>query len=45
MGIGNDIKIARTIERLNSIFSKSRLTTKFVSLFYGEFDATETSCT
>ena len=39
MGIGNDIKIARTIERLNKIFSKSRLTTKFVSLFYGEFDA------
>ncbi len=38
MGIGNDIKIARTIERLNRIFSKSRLTTKFVSLFYGEFD-------
>ncbi len=39
MGIGNDLKIARTIERLNRIFSKSRLTTKFVSLFYGEFDA------
>jgi serine phosphatase RsbU (regulator of sigma subunit) len=39
MGIGNDMKIARTIERLNRIFSKSRLTTKFVSLFYGEFDA------
>ncbi|MGA7992618.1 MAG: PP2C family protein-serine/threonine phosphatase [Thermoanaerobaculia bacterium] len=39
MGIGNDIKIARTIERMNRIFSKSRLTTKFVSLFYGEFDS------
>jgi sigma-B regulation protein RsbU (phosphoserine phosphatase) len=39
MGIGNDMKIARTIERLNRIFSKSRLTTKFVSLFYGEFDS------
>jgi len=39
MGIGNDMKIARTIERLNKIFSKSRLTTKFVSLFYGEFDS------
>jgi sigma-B regulation protein RsbU (phosphoserine phosphatase) len=38
MGIGNDLKIARSIERLNKIFSKSRLTTKFVSLFYGEFD-------
>ena len=39
MAIGNDLKVARTIERLNRIFSKSRLTTKFVSLFYGEFDA------
>ena len=38
MGIGNDMKIRRTIERLNRIFSKSRLTTKFVSLFYGEFE-------
>jgi len=39
MGIGGDLKIARTIERLNRILNKSRLTTKFVSLFYGEFDA------
>jgi phosphoserine phosphatase RsbU/P len=38
MGIGNDFKIARTIERLNRILNKSRLTTKFVSLFYGEFE-------
>jgi sigma-B regulation protein RsbU (phosphoserine phosphatase) len=39
MGIGGDLKIARTIERLNRIINKSRLTTKFVSLFYGEFEA------
>ncbi|MCK6684909.1 MAG: PP2C family protein-serine/threonine phosphatase [Thermoanaerobaculia bacterium] len=39
MGIGGDLKIARTIERLNKILNKSRLTTKFVSLFYGEFEA------
>ncbi len=39
MGIGGDLKIARTIERLNRILNKSRLTTKFVSLFYGEFEA------
>jgi hypothetical protein len=38
MGIGGDLKIARTIERLNKILNKSRLTTKFVSLFYGEFE-------
>jgi sigma-B regulation protein RsbU (phosphoserine phosphatase) len=39
MGIGNDMKIARTIERLNRIVNKSRLTTKFISLFYAEFEA------
>lgn len=38
MGIGRDFKIARTIERLNRILNKSRLTTKFVSLFYAEFE-------
>ncbi len=39
MGIGGDLKIARVIERLNRILNKSRLATKFVSLFYGEFEA------
>ena len=39
MGIGGDLKIARVIERLNRILNKSRLSTKFVSLFYGEFEA------
>jgi sigma-B regulation protein RsbU (phosphoserine phosphatase) len=39
MAIGNDLKISRTIERLNRILNKSRLTTKFVSLFYAEFEA------
>ena len=38
MGIGNDLKVTRTIERLNRILNKSRLTTKFVSLFYAEFE-------
>jgi serine phosphatase RsbU (regulator of sigma subunit) len=38
MGIGGEFKISRAIERLNRIINKSRLTTKFVSLFYGEFD-------
>ena len=31
--------LARAIERLNRILNKSRLSTKFVSLFYGEFEA------
>jgi sigma-B regulation protein RsbU (phosphoserine phosphatase) len=39
MGIGNDLKLTRTIERLNRILNKSRLTTKFVSLFYAEFES------
>jgi sigma-B regulation protein RsbU (phosphoserine phosphatase) len=39
MGIKGDLKIARVIERLNRILNKSRLATKFVSLFYGELEA------
>jgi len=39
MGIGGDLKIARAIERLNRILNKSRLATKFISLYYGEFEA------
>ncbi len=39
MGIKGDLKIARAIERLNRILNKSRLSTKFVSLFYGELEA------
>jgi sigma-B regulation protein RsbU (phosphoserine phosphatase) len=39
MGIKGDLKIARVIERLNRILNKSRLATKFVSLFYAEFEA------
>ncbi len=39
MAIGSDLKISRTLERLNRILNKSRLTTKFVSLFYAEFEA------
>jgi sigma-B regulation protein RsbU (phosphoserine phosphatase) len=39
MAIGSDLKISRTLERLNRILNKSRLTTKFVSLFYAEFES------
>jgi sigma-B regulation protein RsbU (phosphoserine phosphatase) len=35
MGVARDFKIVRTVERLNRIIHQSRMTTKFVSLFYG----------
>jgi stage II sporulation SpoE-like protein len=38
MGVGRDFKIVRTVERLNRIIHQSRMTTKFVSLFYGELE-------
>jgi sigma-B regulation protein RsbU (phosphoserine phosphatase) len=38
MGVARDFKIVRTVERLNRIIHESRLTTKFVSLFYGELE-------
>jgi hypothetical protein len=36
MGVARDFKIVRTVERLNRIINQSRMTTKFVSLFYGD---------
>ena len=38
MGVARDFKIVRTVERLNKIIHESRLTSKFVSLFYGELE-------
>jgi phosphoserine phosphatase RsbU/P len=38
MGVARDFKIVRTVERLNRIIHQSRMTTKFVSLFYGEVE-------
>lgn len=38
MGVARDFKIVRTVERLNKIINQSRMTTKFVSLFYGEIE-------
>jgi sigma-B regulation protein RsbU (phosphoserine phosphatase) len=38
MATDRDFKIVRTIEKLNHIIHRSRLTTKFVSLFYGEIE-------
>jgi sigma-B regulation protein RsbU (phosphoserine phosphatase) len=39
MGLARDFKIVRTIERLNGIIHTSTLTSRFVSMFYGELDA------
>ncbi len=38
MATDRDFKIIRTLEKLNQIIHRSRLTTKFVSLFYGELE-------
>ncbi len=36
MGLSREFKVTRTLERLNSIIHRSRLATKFVSLFLAE---------
>lgn len=38
MATDRDFKIIRTLEKLNHIIHRGRLTTKFVSLFYGEIE-------
>jgi len=38
MGLSREFKITRTLERLNRIIHRSRLATKFVSLFLAEID-------
>ncbi|MDH3402842.1 MAG: PP2C family protein-serine/threonine phosphatase [Acidobacteriota bacterium] len=38
MGLSLDFKIVRTVERLNRIVSGSTLTSRFVSMFYGELE-------
>jgi phosphoserine phosphatase RsbU/P len=38
MATDRDFKIIRTVEKLNQIIHRGRLTTKFVSLFYGELE-------
>jgi phosphoserine phosphatase RsbU/P len=42
MGVDRDFKIVRTLQKLNKIIHRSRLSTKFVSLFYGELEANGT---
>ena len=38
MGLTRDFKLSRTIERLNAIINRSKLTSKFVSLFLAEME-------
>ncbi len=38
MGLSREFKITRTLERLNRIICRSRLSTRFVSLFLAELD-------
>jgi len=38
MGLARDFKIVRTVERMNNIIHQSTLTSRFVSLFYGELE-------
>lgn len=38
MAADRDFKIVRTMEKLNAIIHRSRISTKFVSLFYGELE-------
>jgi len=38
MGMARDFKIVRTVERMNQIIHKSTLTSRFVSMFYGELE-------
>jgi len=38
MATDRDFKIVRTMQKLNHIIHRSRMTTKFVSLFYGELE-------
>lgn len=38
MGISEDLKMVKLFERLNKVIHRSRLTSRFVSLFYGELE-------
>jgi sigma-B regulation protein RsbU (phosphoserine phosphatase) len=38
MGMAEDLKIVKTLEKLNRVINRSALASKFVSLFYGELE-------
>jgi|GEM_PF-98857 len=39
MGMAEDLKIVKTLEKLNKVINRSALASKFVSLFYGELES------
>lgn len=38
MGMEEDLKIIKTIEKLNRVIHRGRITSKFIALFYGEIE-------
>ena len=38
MGMAEDLKIVKTLEKLNRVINRSALASKFISLFYGEME-------
>ena len=42
MGVEENLRISATIEKLNRVVAHSALASKFISLFYGELDASGT---
>lgn len=42
MGLAKEYKITHTLERLNAIINRSRLTSRFVSMFYAEIEPPST---
>ncbi len=42
MGIRPELKVVRVIERLNEVIHRAALSSKFISLFYGEFERSGT---
>jgi sigma-B regulation protein RsbU (phosphoserine phosphatase) len=39
MGMAEDLKIVKTLDKLNRVIHRSALASKFVSLFYGELES------
>lgn len=42
MGVDRDFKIVRTMQKLNDIINRARVSTKFVTVFYGELESNGT---
>lgn len=42
MGVDRDFKIVRTVQKLNEIIHRAKLSTKFVTVFYGELESNGT---